>query len=420
MASYNRIRASKSVPIGTIMPWTGSSSVTTLIDSGIPTGWLICRGQTLRAIDYPLLARLLGNTYGPFPEPGGQFIGITNNYPSYDENDLFNLPNLNNLSMVDLEGSRLNASDLAKVGTYITANGADASPLTNIVSYVDVNFSIQSDSALAGKITGITLQDPAYFDTMRTMPRKLGVDHTPGHSHAQPAGGSANSYPSTSVGGGYVAMFEAGNFDTQGTEYTTVSSKGVNPQEAQADRFNPGTANLTWYDEAGQSLPTMDQFRDFTGASGVLPVIPGAARNIPSYGNTRDYADPNTCIVNVQQPALTVPFPPAGIYQGLKNYYDSTDVPAEPASRRGQTAAKPFPVTLNHNADKWNSESLASHNHFTVDISMNRGQMRLPGTILINNMTTGTISPVSVDKALSIQVNPNTPSLTTLVIMRAF
>lgn len=417
MASYNRIKASKAVPIGTIMPWTGSSSTTTLTDSGIPKGWIVCRGQTLRAIDYPLLARLLGNTYGPFQEPGGPFVGIANNYPLYDENDLFNLPNLNNTSLVDLEGSRLAPSDLAKVGTYITENGSEAAPLTNIVSYVDVNFSIQSDSQLAGKITGITLQDPAYFDTIRTIPRKLGVDHTPSHSHAQPAG---SPYPSTSVGGGYVALFEAGNYDTQDAEFTTVSSVAVNPNEATADRFNPGTAEVTWYDEAGSSLPVMDRFRDFTSASAVLPVIPGAARNIPSYGNTLDYPDPNTCIINVQQPAVTAPFPPAGIYQGLRNHYASTDVPSEPADRRGQNASKPYPVTLNHNADTWNSESLASHNHFSVDISMNRGQMRLPGTILINNMTTGTISPVSVDKALSIQVNPNTPSLTTLVIMRAF
>ena len=51
---------------------------------------------------------------------------------------------------------------------------------------------------------------------------------------------------------------------------------------------------------------------------------------------------------------------------------------------------------------------------------MNKGQMRVPSTVLINNMTTGTISPVSVDKALSVQINPNTPSLTTLIIMRAY
>ncbi|BCU94007.1 MAG: hypothetical protein CM15mV3_2930 [Caudoviricetes sp.] len=45
--------------------------------------------------------------------------------------------------------------------------------------------------------------------------------------------------------------------------------------------------------------------------------------------------------------------------------------------------------------------------------------MRIPAT-LINNMTTGTIAPVSVEGALSVQINPNTPSLTTLVIMRAY
>lgn len=417
MASYNRIRASKAVPIGTIMPWTGSSSTTTITDSGIPRGYLVCRGQTLRAIDYPLLAQLLGNTYGPFQEPGGPFVGIANSYPEYDENDVFNLPNLNNTSLVDLEGSRLNPSDLAKVGTYITENGSDAAPLTNIVSYVDVNFSIESDAQLAGKVTGIAIQDPAFFDTIRTIPRKLGVDHTPSHSHAQP---DDSPYPSTSVGGGYVSLFEAGNFDTQDAEFQTVSSVPVNPSETTADRFNPGTAEVTWYDEASFTLPVMDAFRDFTSASPVVPVIPGAARAIPGYGNTIDYQDPNTCIINVQQPAVTAPFPPAGLYQGLRNHYASTDVPSEPTSTRGQDATKPYPVTLNHNADTWNSEALASHNHFTVDISMNRGQMRLPGTILINNMTTGTISPVSVDKALSVQINPNTPSLTTLVIMRAF
>ncbi|BCU94005.1 MAG: hypothetical protein CM15mV3_2910 [Caudoviricetes sp.] len=31
-------------------------------------------------------------------------------------------------------------------------------------------------------MTGITLGDPAFFDTYRTIPRKLGVDHTPGHT----------------------------------------------------------------------------------------------------------------------------------------------------------------------------------------------------------------------------------------------
>ena len=48
------------------------------------------------------------------------------------------------------------------------------------------------------------------------------------------------------------------------------------------------------------------------------------------------------------------------------------------------------------------------------------GQMNIPSTILINNMTTGNIEPIDVDRSLSVQVNPNTPSLVTLYIIRAY
>ena len=415
MASYNRIRASKQSPIGTIMPWGGSSSNSKLNEDAIPQGWLVCRGQTLLARDYPLLAQLLGNTYGPFQEPGGPPVGIQNSYPNYDENDLFTLPNLNNTGMVDLEGSRLPPETQLVVGQYITENGADATSPNIALSYIDVNFSIESDSALSGKITRITIEDPAYFTTGRIIPRKLGIDHTPGHSHPQPQDADSK-YPSAILGGGYVGLFEAGNFDVQDSEYTTVSAEAVNPSESGADRFNPGTALVTWYDEASFTLPTMNQFRDFTAAPANVPAIPGSARAVSGYGNTVDYEDPNTCIINVQSPAVSSPFPPSGLYQGFKNFYSAGTV----APSRGGSTLKPYPTTLNHNADAWNSESLASHNHFTIDLAMTRGQMRIPGTILINNMTTGTIAPVSVDKALSVQINANTPSVTTLIIMRAY
>lgn len=175
MANYNRIKATKSVPIGTIMPWTGSSSTSRLVDDSIPNGWIVCRGQTLRAIDYPLLAQLLGNEYGPFSEVGGPAVGIQNDYPYYGEDDYFNLPNLNQTSLVDLEGSRLDVEDIVVVGQYITKNGSDAAPLNLITSYVDVNFQIEPDSQLSGRLTGVTLQEPAFFDTYTVIPRKLGV-----------------------------------------------------------------------------------------------------------------------------------------------------------------------------------------------------------------------------------------------------
>ena len=137
----------------------------------------------------------------------------------------------------------------------------------------------------------------------------------------------------------------------------------------------------------------------------------------------------------MQQPAVTAPFPPPGSYLGLRNFYVSEQVPL---ARRGSGVTPPttdpndyygavgvgrdypYPVTLNHNGDAFTSNSLGSHNHFTIDISMTKGQMNLPTTILINNMTTGNIEPINVNRALSVQVNPNTPSLVTLYIIRAY
>ena len=413
MANYNRIKATRAVPIGTITPWTGSSSTSALLEEAIPEGYLVCRGQTLLARDYPLLAQLIGNMYGPFQEVGGPQVGIQNEYPNYDENDQFTLPNLNNCSLVDLEGSRLAPSDAAVVGQYITENGADAAPLSNVVSYIDVNFSVEADSNLSGKITGIALEDPAFFSTFRTIPRKLGVDHTPGHTHPQPEN---NQYTSAFASGRFVAPFGPGVFepaDVDGGRWTTGASEGYG-SEVVADRFDPGISLVTWFDPANQSLVPLNQFRDLTTTSTSLPATRvSSSRTVPAYGYQEEFEDDYSCVINVQDPAITGYFPPAGTYSGKKNFYPSGNV----SSARSDGT---YGVTLNHNHDAWNSVSLASHNHFTVDVSMEKGQMRIPGTLLINNMTTGTIAPVSVDKALSVQINPNTPSLTTLIIMRVY
>ena len=70
MANYNRLKAQKASPIGTIMPWTGSTSQSALAPDAIPKGWIVLNGDQLKAKEYPLLAQILGNEYGPFTEPG--------------------------------------------------------------------------------------------------------------------------------------------------------------------------------------------------------------------------------------------------------------------------------------------------------------------------------------------------------------
>ena len=120
MPNYNRIKAAKAHPIGTIMPWTGSTSESALSPDAIPKGWIVCNGNQLKAKDYPLLAQILGNLYGPVVEPGQPFIGISNSYPNYNDDDVFNLPTLNQQALIDLESNLLTSQELAVIGTYVS------------------------------------------------------------------------------------------------------------------------------------------------------------------------------------------------------------------------------------------------------------------------------------------------------------
>ena len=87
MANYNRIKAAKASPVGTIMPWTGSTSSSALSADAIPKGWIVCNGNQLKAKDYPILAQILGNEYGPVVEPGQPFVGICLLYTSPSPRD---------------------------------------------------------------------------------------------------------------------------------------------------------------------------------------------------------------------------------------------------------------------------------------------------------------------------------------------
>ena len=438
MPSYNRIKAQKASPIGTIMPWTGSTSQSALSADAIPKGWIVANGSQLKAKDYPILAQILGNLYGPFTEPGQPFVGISNSYPLYDDDDVFNLPTLNQQALIDLEGGLLSPLEQSIVGQYISLNGYEGNqPLSNVLSYIDINFSVAVEGELSGKVKGLSFEEPAFFDTIRTIPRKLGIEHTAAHTHPRPTGGF---YPSVELGGSFLGLFEAGIFDTQDNEYLSGAAIGFTPDESSADRFKTGLINWTAYDPTVESLPSMNNHHHYGDAPDKIPAISTTPRTVGEYGFTGEgggYLDDNSCVKAVQQDAVTAPFPPPGTYLGGRNYYSSDQVPE---SRRGSGAAIPttdpadyyntvpeevgrdfpYPTTLSHNGDAFTSNSLGSHNHFTIDIAMTKGQMNLPNTILINNMTTGNIQPIDVDRGLSVQINPNTPSLVTLYIIRAY
>ena len=174
----------KSSPVGTIMPWSGQSSSGNL-PNNIPTGWIVCDGRSFPASRYPLLASVIGNTYGPTD------TSIVGNFPDYEESDLFRVPNMNGRSMVDLEQSYLQEEKYqfgqpdadSVVGSLISDDGSGVTPPTIYSADTDLQFQLDPVDTMAGKIQNIALNDPTWSKTYYTIGRKLGIDHTPAHKH---------------------------------------------------------------------------------------------------------------------------------------------------------------------------------------------------------------------------------------------
>ena len=145
------------LPIGSVQPWGGNISE-------IPSGWLLCNGAEIEAADYPLLARILRDTYG-----GTNFGG---NFPNYT--GTFRLPQTNNKALADISTDYFgtydstttdvpspidNSDALTVVQEYLGDSVAgfepgDLGPPNVINAKTDLNFTYTPDPE--GTITSIT------------------------------------------------------------------------------------------------------------------------------------------------------------------------------------------------------------------------------------------------------------------------
>ncbi len=474
MASYNRIKAAQHVPIGTIMPWTGGSGVT---EEGIPTGWLICNSSRkgMYARDYPLLARIVKNTYGPFPENPGQVIGvnlgIVNDFPynppighpDHDDTkhvDQFDLPNLNQVALVDIEPTRIPNDALAVIGDFLSINGSTEGKQakTLVKSGVDLIFDIEPSNELAGRITGILMEQPVYFTTVYTVPRKLGIDHTPAHIHRPASDDSFDQFYSAFPQAAPVLEFVPGRaLRNSMSETSSIAPVGQKNNADPAHSFtSPGTARVTWYDQVtgnshlgGEVQQNVQINKTKLPDTQVYPGTPAQTRTIPiTLAIENSYSDDYSGVADVASDALTGAFPPPGRYSGRRNYYASPDIPdahrgsgmgtdyiedmvydpsttSQPINTNGPFAPEvntgnTFTTTLNHDHERFASQNLRSHRHDAMEVSMGKGSLGISTTTLVNNVSTGTTSPVSVDSAMTVSINPNTPSQTMIYMMRAW
>lgn len=439
MAYYNRVKASKNVPIGTIIPWTGNSSATSSEDA-IPHGYKVCNGEQLLAVDFPILADIIGNTYGPHPDPNnptevggiGGNVGISNEgtfAKPYLETDVFNLPNFNLRNLIDIEYTRLDVATQLIIGKYVSKNGIEGEqPITLQDTDVDIQFAIAASNELSGRITGQSISSPTWFDTIYSIPRKLGVDHTPGHMHGPATENDYDQINTANESGNRVLTFLPGNYVPAPTTYwTEVSGVGAlsNGDLAETWKAGLGQAKITWNQSDHETLVQTTSAKQVDASKNVTPLV--QSRQVMQYANgpTFGYTDDGGGIPAIQVAADTGPIPMPTSYSGYENYYHSDDVP----SSRGGGQGRPtdpnydpdtyvtFPTTKQHNAEEWADVALGGHTHDPLNIEMTRG-VRMPNTILVNNVSTNTAVPVSIPDALNISMNVNTPSLTTIFIMR--
>jgi len=395
MAFYNRLKTMKSAPVGTVMPWGGQSSFGNL-PNNIPTGWIVCDGRTFEANDFPLLASMIGNTYGPTDD------SIVGNFPDYEDGDTFRVPNLNGRSMVDLEKSYLQDSKYqfgqpdaeSVIGDLISDDGTGVTPPTIYSADTDLTFQLDPIDTMAGKIQGITLNDPTWSRTYYTIGRKLGMDHTPGHKHK---GQYTTAYPS----GKYVQVFEAPNVELSGNpNYESANLTGINNTDS-ADQWPNGFGSMTYYDE-NTLIPTTEA-KSFTQDQIPEPALP---RTIPGHGAYTDaFAD--TYNYNHHMKQVTGVFPPPTTVFGRPNYLNGD-------------AGTTYPTNLSHIGQDFTDATVASHNHFSFDVSMNIGGLRIPPNIAVNNVQSYTVNVSDIPDALNILMDNQTASQTVIMIIRAY
>jgi len=394
----------KSSPVGTIMPWGGQSSLGNL-PNNIPTGWIVCDGRTFSANDFPLLASMIGNTYGPTD------TSIVGNFPDFDEGDTFRVPNLNGRSLVDIEKSYLQNSKYqfgqpdaeAVIGDLISEDGTGVTPPTIYSADTDLQFQLDPIDTMAGKIQNISLNDPTWSKTYYTIGRKLGIDHTPGHKHA-------GQYTTAATSGKYVQVFEAPTAQT-GANYESANLNGIQNTDTP-DQWTNGFGSMTYYEQEGAntgSLILTNETKQFT--SDRIPAA-NSTRAIPSFGAyTQGFSDTyNVAASGAYDHSMrqvTGIFPPPTTIFGRPNYYDGN-------------VSQTYPTNLSHIGQDFTDATVASHNHFSFDVSMNIGGLRIPPNIAVNNVQSYTVNVSDIPDALNILMDNQTPSQTVLMIIRAY
>ena len=367
--------------IGTIMAWSGDAS-SGFTASNIPKGWILCDGKQYTASQYPLLASIIGITYG-----GNNDLPFAGSFPEYkdpttNQSDTFRVPNLTAKVMMDMDSEYLSDSRyyagqsdaFSQVGSLLSKTGNEVTINPIVSSDTDLDFSITGTTYI-GKLSMVsgstsvanTLNPAAYQSTTYVIPRKLGQNHMPTHSHRA---SSANEYQSVQ-NVGTIATFSPPNVVTsgklpEGCGNTSAGFNQIDIANANAHPWTNGRAQIAYYDP--NSLVFTDRFYDFPNN---MNAIPGSGYNYLTNG----VSDGTVSLMNVPsdasgqvnamtgitpatthaEPAWTGSFPVPSIIANRKNYAGNVSPNSFTAISASATAASGAVIlTLSSGTDMTN------------------------------------------------------------------
>ena len=166
---------------------------------------------------------------------------------------------------------------------------------------------------------------------------------------------------------------------------------------------------MTYYDE--NTLVLTNEAKAFAPSLDRIPAQ-NLVRDIPAHGaytagfeDTYNQAASGAYDHSLRQ--VTGVFPPPTTIFNRPNYYNG-DV--------GTT----YPTNLSHIGQDFTDQTVASHNHFSFDLSMNIGGLRVPPNIAVNNVQSYTVNVSDIPDALNILMDNQTPSQTVVMIIRAY
>lgn len=179
---YNRIRSMKGLPVGAIIPWAS--------DAGdLPVGWITCNGATVANTKYPILYRVIGNTYGgtagstfklPPLTSGGPAImdAFRGHYNYLKAKGDAHKPFSNSIG-VDPFWEIIGKGTNGDTGNNSQTFWISTIDLVGVEKKTNVKFQAIYDD--------ITVNEGSYFFSANYTDVELGVKELPAHTHGDPS-----------------------------------------------------------------------------------------------------------------------------------------------------------------------------------------------------------------------------------------